>query len=75
MLVAEGNRMVEYKDKQLKKYVFHANFNPIYNIEEAELTTIEIAAPNEKHAWDRLSWLIGSFETAERFRLDDVEPY
>lgn len=75
MIVAEGNKNVTYTDKELKLYTFNANFNPIYNIEETELTTIKIPAPNEKYAWDRLGWLLGSMSKAERFRLDDVEPY
>lgn len=75
MIVPEPGKNVEYSEKELKRYTFHANLNPIFNCEEAELTTIQIAAPNEEHAWVRLSWLLGSPSKAEKFRLDDVEAY
>ena len=76
MLVPENGKMVEYNDAEdLNLYTFHANLNPIYNIEEAVLTTIKIPAPNTEHAWDRLAWLLGSPGKAERFRLDNIERY
>lgn len=75
MKVAEGDKIVEYMGKHLTLYVFHANYNPIYNQEETELTTIEMPALNEAHAWDRLAWLLGSKGKAELFRLDDWYPY
>lgn len=75
MIVAEGGKMVEYKDHQLKLYTFNANLNPIYNISETELTTVKIPAPNEEHAWNRLEWLLGSKSKVNNFRIDDIEPY
>lgn len=75
MIVPESGKNVEYHEDQLQLYTFHANLNPIFNCEEAELTTIKLAAPNEKHAWDRLRWLLGSESKAEKFRLDEVEKY
>ncbi len=75
MKVAEGNKIIERTGKALTLYVFHANYDPIYKQEESELTTIEMPAPNEEYAWDRLAWLLGSKDKVKHFRLDDYYPY
>ena len=75
MQVSEGNKIVEYSRNKLTLYVFHANYDPIYNQDEPELTTIKMPAPNETYAWDRLAWLLGSKDKVKNFRLDDFYPY
>lgn len=75
MLVAKDNRMVTMTGKELKLFTFRANFNPIYGVEEPELTTIQMPAVDEKHAWDRLGFLLGSQSKINWFRLDEVQDY
>lgn len=75
MKVANRNEIIELTGKELTLYIFHANYDPIYNEDESELTTIKIPAANESHAWDRLAWLLGSKDKICHFRLDDFYPY
>lgn len=75
MIVAIGNEMKEYTDDQLTLYTFSINMNPIYNIDESELTTIQMPAVSKEHAWQRLAGLVGSQSKAEKFALIDEKPY
>lgn len=75
MLYPYGNTNRNYTGKELKEYTFHANFNPIYGNEEAEIITVKIPAPDMKSAWMALISLVCSKTRAKSFRLDDIRDY
>lgn len=75
MLVARGSRMVEVPSSELTLFTFGANFNPIYNTSESELTVVKIAGVDLNHAYSRLEFLVGGMTRAKQFTLIDQEPY